>query len=403
MKPLHICYVEAGYPHPHGGGGAGTYIRLVGRELVRRGHRVSVVAGWCPDCPPRALDDGIAVFRPLQRGNFHHYASKLPGLCALALPLRYLEEGWRWFRLLEGLHRKERFNVVEFTEGGDFLHAFRASFPCITHLHGSRYSFLAQSARPLSRGDGWQRRLELAFIRRARLVLSPSRHLFEVVKREMKGPMPPEIVIPLPLDPLLLRDGLTEEADRPRRGGMVLFAARDDPVKGAAVLLEAVPIVRRQVPEATFVLIGPRPSAGTICPDGVQCHPFMPKEQLLTYYRQADLVVVPSLWDNSPNTVYEAMAAGRAVVASRVGGIPEVVSDGETGLLVPPGNVPALAEAISRLLIDQPLRTKLGLAGRQRIVGLANLEANIDRRLAVYEQVAAGPPLSRSLTDGRGS
>ena len=114
----------------------------------------------------------------------------------------------------------------------------------------------------------------------------------------------------------------------------------------------------------------------------------MPKDELLKQYRTAALCVVPSLWDNSPNTVYEAMAAGRAVVASRVGGIPELVADGETGLLTPPGDAGALADAITALLLDPDRRQAMGEAGRRRIRRLADLEENVDRRLAIYEEVA---------------
>jgi glycosyltransferase involved in cell wall biosynthesis len=385
---LHVCYVEPAYPHPHGGGGAGTYVRLVGRELVRRGVRVSVVAAWCPHCPSFTDDDGIAVHRPQNKGNWHWYLGKVPGLRGLATPARYLEHGWAWHRMLEALHRRQRFSVVEFTEGGDFWHAFRHSFPVVTHLHGSRFTFLRHSHRPVSPADHRQRRLELAFIRRARRVFSPSRSLLEIVRQEMEGPLPPEVVLPYPLDPLLLAPDGDEAAERESLPPTVLFAARNDPVKGAAVLLRAVPLVRRQVPGAAFLFVGPQPPAGEPWPEGLRCVPFMPKDRLLRHYREAALCVVPSLWDNSPNTVYEAMAAGRAVVASRVGGIPELVADGDTGLLVPPGDSEQLAAAITRLLADPELRQAMGRAGRARIQQLAGLEQNVSERLAAYEQVA---------------
>jgi glycosyltransferase involved in cell wall biosynthesis len=385
---LHVCYVEAAYPHPHGGGGAGTYVRLVGRELVRRGVRVSVVAAWCPDCPSYYCDDGIAVHRPRRKGNLHWYLGKLPGLRSLAQPVRYLENGWRWHRMLDALHRRERFSVVEFTEGGDFWHAFRHSFPVVTHLHGSQFTFLRHSSRPLSAADHRQRRLELAFIRRARRVFSPSRNLVEAVRQEMEGPLPPEVVLPYPLDPrLLAQDGAASE-EKEGSPPTVLFAARNDPVKGAATLLQAVPLVRRHIPDAVFLLVGPQPAPGDLRPEGVRFIPFVPRDQLFRYYREATVCVVPSLWDNSPNTVYEAMAAGRAVVASRVGGIPELVADGETGLLVQSGDVEQLAAAITRLLREVDFRCALGRAGRQRIAQLAGLEENVSQRLAVYEEIA---------------
>jgi glycosyltransferase involved in cell wall biosynthesis len=85
------------------------------------------------------------------------------------------------------------------------------------------------------------------------------------------------------------------------------------------------------------------------------------------YLRGFDIFVVPSLTDRESFgvAVVEASASGLPVIASRVGGLPEVVLDGKTGLLVPPGDIDALADAVSRLLADSALRARMGQAGRQ--------------------------------------
>jgi glycosyltransferase involved in cell wall biosynthesis len=388
MDPLHICYVEPGYPHPHGGGGAGTYVRLVGRELALRGHRASVVADWCPHCPAFSWDSGIAVHRPRLAGTLHWYVSKIPGLRVAALSVQHLiDGGYRLFRFIEGLHRKEPLSVVEFSEGGDFWHAFYSSFPILAHLHGSRYTFLRQSGRATGRADWYQRRLELALIRRAWRVISPSENMVQLVRQELGSPLPAEVVLPYPLDPALVRSG-DDPAPLPGAVKTVVMAARNDPVKGANILAQAVPLVRAHFPAAEFDFIGCERSVRTAPSDGMRFHPFMAKEKLVEFYRRADVCVVPSLWDNSPNTVYEAMALGKAVVASRVGGIPELIDDGETGRLVAPGNPAELAKTITRLLVHDQERITMGRKARQRIKHLANLDKNVSLRLAVYEQVA---------------
>jgi glycosyltransferase involved in cell wall biosynthesis len=76
--------------------------------------------------------------------------------------------------------------------------------------------------------------------------------------------------------------------------------------------------------------------------------------------------VLPSLIENSPNSVAEAMCAGLPVVATNVGGIPSMVDDGVTGILVPPRDVGALSSAVIRLLEDRPLRQKIGAAAKER-------------------------------------
>lgn len=109
----------------------------------------------------------------------------------------------------------------------------------------------------------------------------------------------------------------------------------------------------------------------------------------------ADVVAVPSVVDAAgnvdglPNVLLEALAAGRAVVASRVAGIPEVVDDGTTGLLVPPGDAPALAAALERLAADPALRARLGASGRARVARDLSWDAAARRVEESYAAAAA--------------
>lgn len=91
------------------------------------------------------------------------------------------------------------------------------------------------------------------------------------------------------------------------------------------------------------------------------------RSDLLREYRQADVVVVPSRFEPFGIVLLEAMASGRPVVASRVGGIPEIVEDGVTGILVPPGDPAALATALGTMRSDPSLRRALGASGRRRV------------------------------------
>lgn len=98
----------------------------------------------------------------------------------------------------------------------------------------------------------------------------------------------------------------------------------------------------------------------------------------------SDIVALPSRFgEGCPNAILEAMAAGKPVVAARSGGIPELVGDGETGLLVPPGNFDLLGEALRRLAADPALRKRLGDAGRARALDAFN----VDRMVQSYERL----------------
>jgi glycosyltransferase involved in cell wall biosynthesis len=105
---------------------------------------------------------------------------------------------------------------------------------------------------------------------------------------------------------------------------------------------------------------------------------------------RADLFVLPSHHEGMPVSLIEAMAAGLPVVATNVGGIPDLVTDGENGLLVPPGQPTVLAEALARLMRDPGTRTRMGLAGRQMAIERHDLDASVPDLVMFHERVAAG-------------
>jgi glycosyltransferase involved in cell wall biosynthesis len=111
----------------------------------------------------------------------------------------------------------------------------------------------------------------------------------------------------------------------------------------------------------------------------------VPREELYALMARAAVVVCPSRRDGLPVVCAEAMAHARPVVASGVGGIPDMVRDGETGLLVPPRDPAALRAAIDRLLADAELRRRLGLAARERIAELCDWDGVLDRTIEAYE------------------
>ena len=105
------------------------------------------------------------------------------------------------------------------------------------------------------------------------------------------------------------------------------------------------------------------------------------------YVRAMDVVAVPSRKESLPLTVLEAMALERPVAAARVGDLPDVINDGESGLIVPPEDVPALAAALRRLLADEPLRHRLGKAARQRVIETYSIPAMSLRLAEIYARM----------------
>jgi glycosyltransferase involved in cell wall biosynthesis len=162
-----------------------------------------------------------------------------------------------------------------------------------------------------------------------------------------------------------LRGCLARESDRP----IVLTVARLDAQKGLGYLLEAA----AQVPEAQFVIAGDGPERASL--EAQASALGLAKRVDFLGYRSdtadllaaCDLFVLPSLYEGLPLSVLEAMAAGKPVIATAIGGTDEAITPGQTGLLVPPADPAALGGAIRELLAQPALAQRLALAGRARV------------------------------------
>jgi glycosyltransferase involved in cell wall biosynthesis len=165
------------------------------------------------------------------------------------------------------------------------------------------------------------------------------------------------------------------------------------PHKGQRHLVEAAALVVRRVPDARFVIAGEgelRPSLERqIREHRLEKHVLLAgfRPDVLSLHKAFDVFVMSSITEGLGTSLLDAMAAGKPVVATAAGGIPEVVADGETGLLVPPRDQHALADAIVRLLKEPALRERLGAAGLARARERFSAERMVRDTLAVYQRV----------------
>ena len=174
----------------------------------------------------------------------------------------------------------------------------------------------------------------------------------------------------------------------------VLFVGRLHRQKGVDTLIRALPLL----PEATVMLVGDGPERAPLrrlatdlgVADRVTVTGFVPHGMVPGLLAGADVVVLPSRYEELGTALVEAMAAGRPVVASHVGGIPELVRDGVDGLLVPPDDPAALAKAVTRVLANPVLAAELGASGRARVAG-HDWAALAGRVLGVYRTVLPVP------------
>jgi glycosyltransferase involved in cell wall biosynthesis len=183
----------------------------------------------------------------------------------------------------------------------------------------------------------------------------------------------------------------------------VVFHGRVQAEKGVHTLVEAA---ARLDPGVQVLLVGDGSERPRVeerarelgIADRVRVCGFLPHDRVPAALAHADVAVLPSVFEELGTAMLEALHSGVPFVASRVGGIPEVVRDGESALLVPPGDPAALAAALRRVLVDPALAARLGAAGRERARDFA-WPALADRVLEVYRAAtrptAHGAPAHR--------
>jgi glycosyltransferase involved in cell wall biosynthesis len=190
---------------------------------------------------------------------------------------------------------------------------------------------------------------------------------------------------------------LHEELWLPHHAPVVGNVAALVPHKGQRHLIESARLVLRHVPDARFVIAGEgelRPSLEhQIKEHRLEKHVLLAgfRPDVLALHKAFDIFVMSSVTEGLGTSLLDAMAAGKPVVATATGGIPEVVVDGETGFLVAPRDHDAMAAAIVKLLQDESLRKRMGASGRARACEFFSAERMVQETHRVYERVALHP------------
>ena len=172
------------------------------------------------------------------------------------------------------------------------------------------------------------------------------------------------------------------------------------PHKGQKHFIEAAALVVRHVPDARFVIAGEGELRQSLEHQikhlGLEKHVLLAgfRPDVLSVHKAFDIFVMSSVTEGLGTSILDAMACGRPVVGTAAGGIPEVVKDGETGILVPPRDHEAMADAIVKLLKDEPLRKRMGAAGLSLANACFSAERMVQDTLRIYERVALHPHVS---------
>lgn len=219
-------------------------------------------------------------------------------------------------------------------------------------------------------------------------------------------------LIPMGVNPLQFQK-TTEGVDLRKKlqlnGEIILSVGRLIDLKGTEYLIKALAIVFLEFPRAKAIIIGSGPRKNRLLnlardlqlSDNILFMDEVPHTELVQYYSLADVFVLPSVKNKTGETegfgvvLLEAIACGLAVIGSNVGGIPDIIKDGETGLLARPGDPHDLGNQIIRLLSDANLREKVVLKAQRLINANFTWEVIADRFIATYNDVLGYNPTGR--------
>lgn len=222
------------------------------------------------------------------------------------------------------------------------------------------------------------------------------RHLID------RGIAPAERIVVIPngvdlerFDPLRVAPAVPRSPDRPVLGVL----GRLHPQKGQAILLHAFAELLPRFPSAELEIIGEGPLREALAAQAldfgiserVRFSGSVPHNEIPSRLARWDITVMPSLWEGFGIAAAEAMAMERAVVASRIEGLAELIVDGVTGRLVPPNDSDSLARAIAELLLDPDLRLRMGRAARARIEARFSIAASAAALQRLYGGILASP------------
>ena len=247
----------------------------------------------------------------------------------------------------------------------------------------------------------WQ--IKQAIYRRSKLyIATPSRWLMQKVQQSMLAEAIVEArVIPNGVDTEVFCPGDALEARRslglPIHAPILLFVGcdvRSNPWKDMPTAINALERLGARwpthQPPPTLIALGQKTSRQRVGRSQLIGVPYTADiQRVAAYYRAADIYVHASRADTFPSAVLEAMACQTPVVATVVGGIPEQIEDGRTGMLVPSSDATALADAVYRLLTDKPMRQKMGEAGGVTVRRRYRLENAMDEYFRWYEALIA--------------
>lgn len=367
---MHLGFVSYEYPPDTGQGGIATYIEQVSGLLASRGAEIDVVVA----SPTRS---GVLRLSPTLRLHLISCSSR-------AEFIRRSPE------TLASIHARFPFDGIECPEYGAEARFIREQLPSVKlwiKLHTPAY--LVKRLNDRYYDQGFLRRIkklwkpyrkekdpEYIALQIADRILAPCDSMRQIALTDWE--LSPDRVMTVP-NPYRVGESFSG-IDLPDGSPTLIYAGRLETRKGVWNLAKAIPRVLQQMPEARFIFLG-KDSRGPLrqrsmkqvllqelgaCADRVDFIDAVPLEEVPRVLARASVAVFPSLWENFPNVCLEAMAAGRAVVASNQGGMVDMLTPADGGVFIDPDNPSDIADTLLSLLRHPDRIRAMGMRNRER-------------------------------------
>jgi glycosyltransferase involved in cell wall biosynthesis len=402
---MRICLVSQEYPPETASGGLGSQTYLKAHGLAELGHQVHVIAR-SPDADRHERKDGLVHILRIP-GFYGRLPMYTPAVQWLTYSAEIAAALWE-------LHARAPLDLIDFPEWGaeGYVHLLNRTewnrVPVVVQLHGPLVMFAHMMNWPEVDSEFYRvgTAMEATCLRMADAVFSSGSTSIEWCERHY-GLAPGSVpILHTGVDTRLFHPGAAPAKAAKRT---IVLVGKITVNKGIAVLIDAACQLAAEVPGVRLRLIGagdPRlveqlrdRAAGPGCPELLELPGYVAREDLPEQLAQSHLFAMPSFFEGGPGLAYlEAMACGLPVVACNGTGAVDVVRDGMNGLLVPPGDVPALVVALRRLLTDEALRERMGRDAREFAVREMDSGACLRRLESFYWTVARRSVVEEAVT-----
>ena len=388
---MNICYLVQSFSNQ---AGTESYVYTMAIALAGLGHNVHIVSLTGKGQRDfKGFEDKIFVHQL----NFKQLSFRGSSLLEQVFPLYNWRYGQFLNKVLPALIDKHAIDIIEATDWGIDACAYSANrkIPVCVRLHGYP-GFKDDFDRGILKK--WPKNYFLWSLFRkhllgADLLTGVSKAYIDFVRTawELKAKDVQLIYISVNLN-------VFQPVEFPRENQAILFAGRLEKSKGIAVLAQAIPLILKEAPDAKFYLAGQNYkrmnsqqtwSQYLIENFGMERIVYLGSlttQELVHYYQRATICVVPSLYEPGGTAIFEGMACGCPVIASEVGGLGEIITDRQTGLLIQPDEPQALAEAAIELLKKPRMRQVLSQNALEHVRKNFDINSIVQQTLAAYMQ-----------------